>query len=235
MDDHHVVLRRERDHALEEGQVDDLRGGVARKRQHHRARLRRRALDGIAQVVEKVVAPRDRHAHDRAARDHHGIAVDRVRRIRDQHAVFRREDREHQVADALLRPDGDDRLGFGIERNVVAPAVPVGDGEAELVQSARHRVPVVARLVDGAVQMREDLGRRRLIRVAHAHVDHVLARAPRGVLQLDDLGQHVRRQARNAEELTRRGHVGFPRPHGRENARPVKARLVDGFAGRAAD
>ena len=111
----------------------------------------------------------------------------------------------HEVREALLGPDGRDHLGVGVELDVEAPAVEVGDRLTELGDAAAGRVAVVARVARRLGQLLDrDLGRRD-IGVAEAQIDDVVARAAGRHLQAVDDREDVRRQRVDTAELERVG------------------------------
>ena len=133
---------RERDDLLEERQLDALRGRVRREADDQHLRLRddsrivrsssaKKSTSGVMRT-ERMSAPAMTGAVD----------VDRIARVGHQHRVAAAERGEHQVRDALLRADGDDRLGVRVEVDVPAALVPVADRAAQPRNALRHRVAV---------------------------------------------------------------------------------------------
>src|SRR3546814_13840337 len=68
------------------------------------------------------------------------------------------------------------------------------------------RGAVRARIGQGLRQLVDDVLRRRLVGIAHAEVDYVLAGGARLGLQGVDLGKNIRRQALYAMEVLSHGH-----------------------------
>src|SRR4029450_6962884 len=101
----------------------------------------------------------------------------------------------------LLRSDGDDGLTVGIELDVEAPAVPVADGDAQLVDAARHGVAMVLRLLRRLDQALHDVRWGRAVGIAHREVDDVLAGASRCLLEVADDVEDVRGKPLYAREL----------------------------------
>jgi hypothetical protein len=99
------------------------------------------------------------------------------------------------VRQALLGADHRDGLRIRVEVHAVATLVPLGDGGAQVRYAAGSGVAVVARVPRGLADLLDHVRGRRQVGVAHAEVDDVLAGAPRRLHQVDDLRQHVGRQA----------------------------------------
>jgi hypothetical protein len=100
---------------------------------------------------------------------------------------------EHQVREAFLRADGDDRLGVRVQLDAVAAPVPVADGLSQPGNPARDRVAVRVLALRRLHQLVDDVLRRRAVGVAHRQVDDVLAAPARRHLQLvgdvEDVGR----------------------------------------------
>src|SRR5207247_1408773 len=92
-------------------------------------------------------------------------------------------------------------LGVGIQVDPVVPFVPVADRQAELRQTTRGRVTVVARVLRRLDQLLHDRLRRRDVRVAHAEVDDILPGAAGSRLEVVDHGEDIGGKAPNASEL----------------------------------
>ena len=144
---HHqdVVLPRQRDDFLEELQIDALRGRIRREAEDQHLRLGRELADRALELGEEVDARRHAHRADVGAGDDRAVDVDRVRGIGHQHRVAALEAGEHQVREAFLRADGDDRLGVRVELDAVAALVPVADRLAQARDALRDRVAVRVR------------------------------------------------------------------------------------------
>ncbi|MDC4225747.1 MAG: hypothetical protein MPW15_16225 [Candidatus Manganitrophus sp.] len=99
-----------------------------------------------------------------------------------------------RCAEAFLRADGDDGLAVGIQVHVVAALVPGADGPAQARDALRDRIAVRVAAARGLDELVDDVLRRRLVRVAHAEIDHVLAALTGLRLQLVDDVEHIRRQ-----------------------------------------
>ena len=123
-------------------QIDALRGRIRRKAEDQHLRLGRELADRALELVEEIHARRHAHRADVGAGDDRAVDVDRVRRVGHQHRVAALEAGEHQVREALLRADGDDRLGVRVELDAVAALVPVADRLAQARDALRHRVAV---------------------------------------------------------------------------------------------
>ena len=102
------------------------------------------------------------------------------------------------MADALLRPDQRERLFLRVELHFEAALVPIGYRLAQFGQAFRFWVAVVHRLIRGFVQRRQDVRRRRQVRVADAESDHVVALRALGGDLLGDFGEQVRGEGLDA-------------------------------------
>ena len=119
-----------------------------------------------------------------SAGDDGAVDVDGVAGIGHQHGVARVEDGEAEVRDALLRSDGDDGLGVGVEVDVVARLVPVADGLAQARDALGHGVAMRDRLLRRFNHLVDDVFGRGAVGIAHAEVDDVFAAAAGGDLHL---------------------------------------------------
>ncbi len=202
--DHHVVLLGQRHHALEEVQLDALRGRVGGETENHHARLGNRFADRPFQLVEEIDARHQRHRAHLGAGDHRTVDVDRIARVGHEDGVAMVEGRQHQVRQAFLGADGDDGFAFRVDLHVVAVAVPVRDGPAQARDAARGGVAMgVFALGDGA-ELLDDMRRGRPVGIAHAQVDDVLATATSGHLQFGGDIENVGGKAVDARETARR-------------------------------
>ena len=108
---------------------------------------------------------------------------------------------QRQVRDAFLGADGDDRLGIGIQVDVVARLVPVADRLAQPEDALGHRIAVRVGALHRLDQLVHDMPWRGLIGIAHAEVDDVLAALARRDLQLAGDVEDVRRQPFDPRKL----------------------------------
>ncbi len=127
--------------------------------------------------------------------------VDGIAGVEDGDGVLVVERGEAEVCDSLFGADGDDGLGFGVERDGVAALVPVADGLAQARQPAGERVAVGGRLLRGLDELVDDVAGGRAVGVAHAEVDDVFAAAARGGLELAGDVEDVLGQTREATEV----------------------------------
>ena len=118
---------------------------------------------------------------------------------------------------AFLRADGGDDLGLGVELDVVAGLVPARHGAPQARDALGDRVAMGMRAVlvvqfrahvvgfgaadAGLDQLVDDVLGRRLVRVAHAEIDDVLATGPGRFPALGDDVEDVGRQALDAREI----------------------------------
>ena len=139
-----------------------------------------------------------RHRADHAARHQKAEGMDRIARIGHQHDVARRGDRLRHVGEAFLGAERGDDLGLGIELHAEAALVIGGLRAAQARDALRGRIAVGARLAERLLELFDDMGRRRQIRIAHAEIDDVGARIARRRLGAVDLLEHVGRQTADA-------------------------------------
>src|SRR5439155_14273151 len=118
-------------------------------------------------------------------------AVRRIARLRAEDDVARIREREGHVGDQLLRADPHADF-LVLELHAVALLHERPDGGAELVEALRGRVLMDVLVVQMSDQRVEEKPRRRLVGVADAEVDDVLALLlEHGALALE-LGEEVR-------------------------------------------
>ena len=194
MHDVDAVRARQFDHAPEEVQIDALRGRIARETQHHHPRLRKGFADRALQLPEEVRPVSGPHRADVGSGDDRAVDVDRIAWIRNQDRIAAVQGGEHQVGQALLGADRDDRLGIGIDPDLEPVLVPVGNRAAQPGDSLGHRIAVGILPLYRFDQLVDDVPGRGAVRIAHAHVDDVLATAPGRHFQLGRDVEHVRRK-----------------------------------------
>ncbi len=141
------------------------------------------------------------HRADHAARHQKAEGVNRIARIGAQHDVAGRGDRLRHIGKAFLRAQRRHDLGVRIEFYAEPPPVIGGLRLAQAVDAARGRVAIGPRLAERLLQLLQHMGRRRQVRIAHAHVDDVGPGIARGRLGLVDLLEHVRRQTADAIKI----------------------------------
>ena len=206
-DDGDVELQRQLHQPLIEIEPDGERGRVGGEVHHHAARARL-LPHRMLEPGEQIYARSDRHRAQGGAGEDLAEGMDRIAGVRRHHHVARRHDRLGEVGEALLRPEGDDHLGLGIERDVEAALVVAGEGAAQARDAARGRVAVDLGVVQGLDQLLHHVRRRRPVGVAHAEVDDVLAAPPGGCLHRVHFREHVGRQSTQAEQFL--GHAYPP-------------------------
>ena len=203
---HHVdpMTARQPHHALEKFAIHALCRRIAGKAEDDHLRLRRRFADRALELGKKIDVACHPHRADVGPGNDRAIDMDRIARIGHQDRVAAIQRRQHQVGQAFLRSDGDDCLAVGVEVDAVARLVPPGDRATQPRYALRHRVPVGIGALHRLDQLVDDVTRRRAIRIAHAHVDDVLAAPARRHLQFGGDVEDIRRQARDARKF---GHL----------------------------
>ena len=219
-----VVLCCERDDALEELQLDAPRRGIAREPEDHHLRLREGFADRAFELLEEIHPRGHAHRTDVRAGDDGAVDVDRIARVGHQHRVAPLQRREHQVREALLRADGDDRLGVRVEQYAVAPLVPAADRAAQARNALGDRVAVRVLALRRLDQLVDDVPGRGAVRIAHAHVDDVLAGATGRHLQLVGDVEDVGRKALDPGKISH-GEACRRPPRG-SGARRCSAKVI---------
>jgi hypothetical protein len=160
------------------------------------------------QLLEEVHIRRQTHmAHVRPG-DDESVGMDRIGRIGHQHRVARPHGGERQMRQPLLRADGDDRLAVRVQLNVETGLGTSADRLAQTRNAARHRVAMGVLTLRHLDQLVHDVLRGRLVGVAHAEVDDVLAPRSRLGLQLIDDVEDIGRQSLDAMEIGLGGNHG---------------------------
>ena len=209
VDDQDIVFARKLDHALEELEIDALRGRIAGEPEDHHLRLRNRLAHRALDLDEEIRTRRHRDRVDVGTRDHGPVYVNRVARIGHQHRVAGIERCEHQMGQAFLGANRHDRLGIGVEGDVIAAQVPVGDGLAQARNPLGYRIAMGRRARGRLDELFHDVGGRRAVGIAHRHIDNVLATATGGHLELARNIEHVERQTLDSRELHHRKSLGW--------------------------
>ena len=141
--------------------------------------------------------------------------MDRIARIGNQHDVARRRDGLGHVGKALLRAQRGDDLGVGVELHPEAARVIGGLGPAQPGDALGGGIAVGARPPDRFLELLDDMGRGRQVRIAHAEVDDVGAGIARSRLGPVDLLEHVGRQTADAVKFFHLPNLlRTDRPHG---------------------
>ncbi|MNN32484.1 hypothetical protein D3C81_1462060 [compost metagenome] len=134
--------------------------------------------------------------------------MDRIAGIGHQYRVAAIQRGQHQVRQAFLGADGDDGLGIRIDLDVIALAVPVRDRAPQPRDALGRGIAVRVGPLRRIGELGHDMRRRGAIRVAHAHVDDVLATAAGGHLQLGGDVENVRGKTIDAREAALAGGSG---------------------------
>lgn len=140
--------------------------------------------------------------------DDEAVGMNRIRRIGHQHGIARGHGGHGQVREPLLAADGDNGLSLGVERDSVAVLIPAADGAAQARDAARDRIAMGIAALGNLNQLVDDMLGRRLIWIAHAEVDDILAARSRRCLQLIDNVENIGRKPLDAAK------VGLRRDHG---------------------
>ncbi len=115
--------------------------------------------------------------------------------------------RQAEVAETFLRAQAGDQLPLRIEPHAMLAEILGGHLAAEAEDARRLAIAVVLRVSGGLGQLFDHQVLRRIGRIAHAQVDHVVARTAFFVLQPVELGEQIGGQAADAL-----GHFDRKRP-----------------------
>ena len=208
---HHqdVVLLGQGHHPLEEVELDAARRGIAGEAQDHHLGLGRAFQDGPLQFFEEIHIVGHAHGAGVGPGDDGAVDVDGVAGIGHQHRVAPVQGGEHEVGQAFLGADGDHRLAVRVEFHVVAAQVPVADGLAQPGNALGNGIAVGVAALGGVHHLVHDVFRRGAVRVAHGHVDDVLAPTAGSHLQLAGDVEHIGRQTLDAGKVFH-GRRGIP-------------------------
>src|SRR6266576_6466535 len=94
-------------------------------------------------MAEKRFTGSQRNATQIAAGKNHGVLVNRISRARAKNDIARINSRPGKMGYAFLGANRNDRLGIGIEVDLVALLVPVADRHAQLINAAGYRIAMV--------------------------------------------------------------------------------------------
>ena len=200
VDQEHLVLLGEADETLEEAELDAGGGGVVGN-EVRITRGRGHEPRKASSIREKKSASIEWGRSHLGPGQHRGVDVDRVARVGDQGEVPRLHQRPHQVSQAFLGPDGADHLGIGVEVDPEAAPVALGDRPAQVGETARGGVPMVAWVARRLDQLVHHKWGAWDVRVAKPEVNDVVAGLSRLQLALVDRGEHIRRQPIDPSEI----------------------------------
>ena len=206
VDHQDVVLAGERDHPLKKVEIDALGGRIARKTQDHHLGLWEGLSDRALELVEEIDTGGHAHRADISTGNDRAIDVNRVARIGHQHGIAAIEGGKHQMRQAFLGADGHDRLGIGIEFDLISALVPVADRAPQTRYALGDRIAVGIRPGRGFDQLVDDMLGRGAVRVAHAHIDDVFATTSGGHLELGREIEDVGREPTYAGEIALCAH-----------------------------
>jgi len=204
----YVVLLGQGDHALEEVQFHALGGGVGGKAENHHLWFGDRTANGPLQFGEEVHTRHQRHRTHLRTGNHRTVDVNRVARVGHQHRVALIQGRQHQVRQAFLGADGDNGLALGVDLDLVAFLVPVGNRPAQARNTLGRRVTVGVLTLGDGDEFFDDVRRGRAVGVTHAQVDDVFATTTGGHLQLGGDVENVRGESIYARKAARRTLFG---------------------------
>ena len=165
------------------------------------ARARPRAFEPLLQLREEVPVRAEGDRADVGAGQGHRDRVDGIGGLRHQAGIAGGDERPRDVADRFLRPHRDHHLGLRVQPDPVTVLVPFRDRPPEVRESTAGGVPVVPRITCRLGELVHDRLGGGEVGIAHAEVDHVLAGAARGRLQVVDDAEDVRGQPVDPSEL----------------------------------
>ena len=205
--DPNLMLAGEGDHLPVEIQRGDVGRRVGREIHDQRGRLRHRVTHRLVQGAQHRLVRGGGDAADGRPGDDEAELVDRVGRVGHQDRIAGAGDGGGQVRETLLAAQGRDDLRLRIQLHVEPALVVGGQRAAQPGDALADAVAVAARVLHRLDHLGDDVRRGRLIRIAHAQIDDVVAGGPRLRLGVVHLGEHVGRQAADAVEFL--GHDGL--------------------------
>jgi hypothetical protein len=93
-------------------------------------------LDSFFELSKEAFAGSEGNTTKVAAGENYRVLMDRIGWTGAKYYVTRIYDGPRQVGQPFLGADGDDRLAVRVEIYLVAPLVPIADGNAELVNAS---------------------------------------------------------------------------------------------------
>ena len=132
-------------------------------------------LTASSRWPKEALAGSERNTTKVAAGQNHGKLMDRIGRAGAKHYVSGIYNRPRQVRQPFFGANGDDRLTIGIKDHLVAPLVPIADGNPELVNASGDGVAMVLRFACRFDQLGDNMRRRRQIGITHAEIDDIFA------------------------------------------------------------
>lgn len=203
VDDVNAEFAAECNDALEESEVDALGGGVGGEVENEDLRTGLHARKLVLKAGEKLVrrGVGDGNALDARACNDGAEDVDRIAGIGDRDGVGVVEHGEAEVGDALFGADGNNGLGLGVDVDVVASLVPVGDGTAKARDSAREGVAMGLGLLGRLDELIYDGFGGRTVGVTHTEIDDVFATLAGCCLQFAGDVEHIRREPGQPSKL----------------------------------
>ena len=200
-----LVLARPGHEPFVEGQIDRFRGGIARVIDHQHRRTRDSVGHRIVERLPVAFVGRGRHRADRRTRDDEAVCVDRIGGTGRKDDVARRADRGRHRRETFLRAHRHHHFALGIEIDVEAAAVVIGLRLTQARDAFRLRIAMRGRLGRDFAQFVDHMLRRGLVGIAHAQIDDVAPRLPRGMPHRIDFGDDIGGHAFDAVEF-----VGHP-------------------------
>src|SRR5690606_1061704 len=200
-----IVFFGQRHHPLEERQIDTLRGRIAGEAQNHHLWLGNafayRPLDFIKEIHPWHHGNRtDVGSGNDGTIDMNGIAG-----IRHQDGVTTIERSKHQMRKAFLGAYGDNCLGVRIKLHVVPAFVPAGNCTPQTWNTLGYRIAMRVLTAGHLDELVNDMLGRRAVRIAHRHVNDVLAATARRHFELARNIEDIGRQALYARKIRHDG------------------------------
>ena len=143
--DDQFVLPRESNDPLEEIQLDNFRGGIMRKTDNEQLGLRPALSDRRFETAQKRLTGGERNTTQITAGQNDGILMNRIGWTRTKNHVAGVHDRPCEMRYPFFRADGDDRLRIRIDVYLIAPLVPIRNGNPEPIDPSRNGITMVLR------------------------------------------------------------------------------------------
>ena len=207
---------------LIEIQVRHVGGGVGREVDDQGGRLgdgvAHRAVDG----GQHRLAGLGGDGADGGAGDDEAELVDGVGGVGDDDGVAGRGDGGGEVGQALFRAEGRDDFSLRVQLHVEPALIIGGERAAQAGDAFGGGIAVAAGVLHGFHELRDDMGRRGAVRVAHAEIDDVFRGGAGLRLGGVDLREDVRGQAADAVEFF--GHETLGLGYGAPNIPIARSR-----------
>ena len=126
-------------------------------------------------------------------RNNKTIGMNRIGRIRNQNGITDTGSSKREMRQPLFGAQSNNRLGLGIQCDVVARLIPIGHGTPQSRNTLGLGVAVRIASINRFSQLVDNVLRCRLIGVTHPKINDVFTPGTRGLLQfpndIEDIGR----------------------------------------------